>query len=279
MNRIVFILSPLLLLAGCSVSADPQHGVEVLSTYTLDNALKETSGLFCDSNSIYTINDSGNEPELFTLGQDGSLTARVTLDAKNRDWEAITGDDEYFYIGDIGNNAGKHKSLTVYKINRTDPAQEAVKRRFTYAGNTPQENAPYAHDYDGEAMTMRDGKLILFSKSWATEQSHVYVLQDIKAKQVLTPFTSVDGLPGVVTGADWNSDTQEFVLVGYRSNALGMFKPFIATVSGDYQLKTVDFLSQFAQVEGVCYGPDGNVWISQESTPYTSAKLAKLKFH
>ena len=278
MNRIFLLLSPLFLMTGCSVSADTQRGVEVLSSYSLDNALKETSGLFCIDGGAFSINDSGNKPELFTINELGKITGKAELDITNQDWETITGNEDYLYIGDIGNNAGKRKNLKIYRIDRKD-SSKTEKLRFTYTGNKPVDNVPYAHDYDGEAMTMRDGKLQIFSKSWATETAHVYNVQDIKAKQALSPIANVEGLPGVVTGVDWSEEKQEYALVGYRSNALGMFKPFIATISNEYQVTGVHMLSQFAQVEGVCHAPNGNIWITQESSPYTSAKIAVLKIN
>lgn len=278
MNRTFLILSPLFLLAGCTVCADTQRGVNVISSHTLENALKETSGLFCIDGGAFTLNDSGNAPEIFSMDDQGKVTGKTELDVSNHDWETLTGNADYLFVGDIGNNAGKRKALQIYRIDRNDSTQTETLR-ITYSGNTPADNVPYAHDYDGEAMTMRENKLLIFSKSWATEKSHVYLVQDIKAKQVLSPIASVEGLPGVVTGVDWSASEQEFVLVGYRSNALGMFKPFIARVSGDYQVTDVHMLPQFGQVEGVCHAPDGNIWITQESSPYTSAKIAVLKIN
>ena len=265
-------------MAGCTVSADTKRGVEVLSSNTLESELIETSGLFCIEGGAFTINDSGNKPELFTINEAGKITGKAELDITNQDWETITGNDDYLYIGDIGNNAGKRKTLKIYRIDRKDSTQ-TEELRITYTGNKPADNVPYAHDFDAEAMTMRDGKLLIFSKSWGTEKSHVYVVQDIKAKQALTSLVDVEGLPGVVTGVDWSETEQQFAVVGYRSNALGMFKPFIATVNGEYKVTAVHMLPEFGQVEGVCHAPDGNIWITQESSPYTSAKIAVLKIH
>ena len=67
-------------MTGCSVSADTQRGVEVLSSYSLDNALKETSGLFCIDGGAFSINDSGNKPELFTINELGKITGKAELD-------------------------------------------------------------------------------------------------------------------------------------------------------------------------------------------------------
>ena len=278
MTRVFLTLSPMFLLFGCSVSAGPQHQIDVVSVHTLNKTLSETSGLLCGANNAYTINDSGNEPELYEIDSSGNLINTSVLDAENRDWEAITGDDKFLYIGDFGNNAGKRDKLSIYKVAR-ESGEVTGQLSISYEGNVPHSNTPYAHDYDGEAMTMRDGNILIFSKSWETEISHVYQVDTQQGEQVLTSTAEIAGLPGVVTGADWNESKQELVLVGYRSNALGMFKPFIATLDGDYKTKDVRELPQFGQVEGVCYATDNHVWISQESTPYTSAKLAVLNLN
>ncbi|MBU3020752.1 hypothetical protein [Aestuariibacter sp. A3R04] len=277
MRRFLFLLTPLWIITGCSVSAVPQHGFTVSSVSTLDAELGETSGLFCRDDMAFTINDSGNKPEVFVINRNGETTGRVEVSATNRDWETITGDAENLFIGDIGNNAGKRSALNIYRVaaERSDVEQTIS---ISYANNRPAQNQPYAHDFDGEAMTYRDGDLIIFSKSWETGRSHVYHISPDIDKQVLTPAVSVDNLPGVVTGADWSEQYQEFVLVGYRSNAFGLFKAFIATLDANYQVKTVDLLPEFTQVEGVCYAKDGEVWITQESTPYSSAKIAVLEF-
>lgn len=277
MRRVLFLLTPLWMIAGCSVSAVPQHGFSVDTVNTLATDLAETSGLFCRDDMAFTINDSGNKPEVFVINRNGEITGRVEVAATNRDWETLTGDAENLYIGDIGNNAGKRATVNVYRISAQ---QSDVEQTMTlsYENNRPAQNQPYAHDFDGEAMTYRDGNLIIFSKSWDTGISHVYQLPTDVDKQVLTSQYSVKGLPGVVTGADWSEQYQEFVLVGYHSNAFGLFKSFIATLNAEYEVKTVDFLPEFTQVEGVCYAEEGEVWITQESTPYSSAKLAVLKF-
>ncbi|MBU2978598.1 hypothetical protein [Alteromonas sp. C1M14] len=275
MSRYFLSIIPFFFVASCSVSSVPSPQVTVTQVHTLNPDLGETSGLFCRDGSAFSINDSGNAPELFVIDKQGEITGRVTLDAKNKDWETITGDDEFLYIGDIGNNAGKRKDLKIYQVSAsTGDVSSTI--RVAYEGNKTDENIPYSHDYDGEAMTMRDGKILIFSKSWGTETSHIYQVDVDKSEQLLTPIANVEGLPGVVTGVDWSDKLQQFVLVGYRSNALGMFKPFVAVVSANYDVESVFPLAEFTQVEGVCHGPDNEVWISQESTPYSSAKLAVL---
>ncbi|MEG3765845.1 hypothetical protein [Alteromonas sp. 14N.309.X.WAT.G.H12] len=277
MSRHFLSFIPLFFVASCSMSSPSNSQVTVEHVYTLDADLGETSGLFCRGDNAFSINDSGNAPELFVIDKQGQITGRTPLNAKNVDWETITGDDENLYIGDIGNNAGKRKSLTIYKVSSAT-GDVASTIHIAYKGNRVDDNVPYSHDYDGEAMTLRDGKILIFSKSWGTEISHVYAVDVNKSEQLLTSMANVKGLPGVVTGVDWSEKLQQFVLVGYRSNALGMFKPFVAEVSADYEVKSVFPLGEFTQVEGVCHTPDNKVWISQESTPYSSAKLAEISF-
>ena len=83
---------------------------------TLPNTIKESSGMVCFNNSIWTHNDSGDDPAIYQLDFDNqSLTKRIILaGGQNTDWEELTHDEEYLYIGDFGNNVGNRQDLIIY---------------------------------------------------------------------------------------------------------------------------------------------------------------------
>lgn len=73
---------------------------------------------------FWTHNDSG-KPVLFGIDAKGAVTQRVELTgAKVADWEAIAvgpcAGGSCIYVGDIGDNEGKRKSISVYRA--TEPA-------------------------------------------------------------------------------------------------------------------------------------------------------------
>ncbi|OFI33598.1 hypothetical protein BFC17_02730 [Alteromonas lipolytica] len=263
--------------AACSTTGSSESAkIEVVETQLLSQDLVETSGLFCENMQTYTINDSGNSPTLFTLDASGTVIDSQQVAKKNSDWEAVTADSEYFYIGDFGNNGGKRTNLSIVKVSRTNPEQYE-RLSISYEGYDVRKNEYYAHDYDAEAMVAHGSHLILFSKSWLTRKLKIYFVDKSAKEQVLSAKFEVSGIPGVITGADWDSYNKRFIVVGYSSNALGIFKPFIATLSEQFELLETYKLDGFAQVEGLCVMGDNDIWLTQENSPFSAAKLFKIK--
>jgi hypothetical protein len=87
----------------------------------------------------------------------------------------------------------------------------------------------------------------------------------------------IEGLPGIVTGGDFDNKNNRFILVGYELKRLGSFYPFIAIVNKDLTLNKFFELPGYGQVEGICVTPSGEVWFTQESSFFSDHKLVKLK--
>src|SRR6188768_3637663 len=68
--------------------------------------LNETSGLTFINGKLWTFNDSGNANDIYRVDTSTS-TVYQTVDisnATNVDWEDMTSNNDYLYIGDFGNN-------------------------------------------------------------------------------------------------------------------------------------------------------------------------------
>ncbi|MCP4233117.1 MAG: hypothetical protein GY770_05945, partial [Aestuariibacter sp.] len=217
-----FALFVLLFPMACSTTTTANSGqLTVIAEHGLMAELGETSGLICSADAQYTIADSGNSPTLYRIDDEGVVIEGVDVAKKNNDWESVTADNKFFYIGDFGNNAGKRRKLVIHKVSRDDLSSEA-RLTFTYDNYEPKKNELYAHDFDAEAMVARHDKLVLFSKSWLTKTLRVYHLNKKDEEQHISPVTTIEGLPGVVTGADWDRFHNRYVVVGYSSNAFGI---------------------------------------------------------
>ncbi len=265
------------LLVCSTVAAASSGSVEILAELNLSAELEETSGLFCSEKGIYTLNDSGNDPIIYRIDRQGKVIGRNTLSVLNRDWEAITGNKDHLYVGDFGNNRGNRKRLQIYKVSYEQPA-ETPRVVFTYQSNVVKNNKIYEHDFDAEALVARESHLVLFSKSWQTKTLKVYHLDFNQTKQLLIePVREVTGLPGVITGADWDSANQQYVLVGYDTGFFGITNPFVATLSGSYELQQIYKLNGSGQVEGICAMSNNEVWLTQEGSAVAPAKLIKLR--
>ncbi len=272
--RLVCMLLTTFTLVACNTvySAASSH-LSISSPKVLPSELSETSGLYCEAEFMLSLNDSGNAPVLFAIDFNGEIVKRLPLNVTNLDWEAITADEEHYFIADVGNNHGKREYVEIYKINRRDLTDVNVIR-LTYAGNTVTGNSPYAHDFDSEAIVKKDNALLLFSKSWRTGVTQVYTIDEKKSEQVIKPAASIKGLPGVVTGADYDHGRGVFVITGYKSDPFGNFSAFLAQVSPDFSVKNLWPLEAYKQVEGVCVDDKGRYWFSEEAIKARPASLS-----
>lgn len=143
---------------------------ELKTIAKLPASLAEISGLtFLNDTILIAHNDSGNESVLYFLNLSGVVVHQVEIaDATNKDWEAITTDGKYIYIGDIGNNGNNRKYLVIYKVSTTDilkhKSVNAEKIEISYGEQTafpPEDKLLY---FDAEAMAFYNDSLHIFTK-------------------------------------------------------------------------------------------------------------------
>ncbi len=118
-----FICFILFALAGCTKSKDAlfKKG-EPLGK--VSKKLEEASGLAASINNpgyFWTINDSGNPPEVFLIDDHANITLVCKLSkATNRDWEEIRISSEsgknYLYVADIGDNGAAYDLKFIYRF-------------------------------------------------------------------------------------------------------------------------------------------------------------------
>ena len=117
----------------------------------LPESLNEISGMLVWKELYWGFNDSGGDAVLFGFNKNGEIQCEVELDiAENRDWESITQDDDYLYVGDFGNNSGNRHDLCIYKISKNAISsaskqkvnaqkiefEYAAQKQFNFAMNT-----------------------------------------------------------------------------------------------------------------------------------------------
>ncbi len=75
--------------------------------------LDENSGLILLNDNFLTLNDSGGDPKIYVIDTVSGCINRTVVVANvvNHDWEALTMDTDYIYIGDFGNNSGTRTNL------------------------------------------------------------------------------------------------------------------------------------------------------------------------
>ncbi|WKD84861.1 hypothetical protein KCTC32516_00197 [Polaribacter huanghezhanensis] len=208
------------------MSCFPLHAQieNITEKYDLPNAVSETSGLLFLNGKLITHNDSGDAANLYELDTiTGNIIRTINIsNATNVDWEDITQDDTYIYIGDFGNNSnGNRQDLKIYRIlksdftNSTSITSETIA--FSYEDQTDFASQPNNSNFDAEAISVYKDKLVIFTKNWKDNTVNAYTIPKIignhSAKKV-SSYTS----NGLITGSTYNKDDDSFLLCGYTTN-------------------------------------------------------------
>lgn len=201
-----------------------QNTVPVLlrAVSTLDNDVRETSGLESVNGKIYTHNDSGGSNLLYEINAvTGDVIRSITINgASNVDWEDLASDNTYLYIGDIGNNLGSRNNLKIYKILKSDLDTNNIVNaetiNFSYADQIKFNYDPFTTPYDAEALIAYDGQLYVFTKNWADYTSSVYSIPTVPGSYEVVSVEEKT-LDVMVTGADINEAGSSVALLGYTN--------------------------------------------------------------
>jgi hypothetical protein len=260
-----------------------------LTSYTpalkalLPNKLNEISGMTFGGGRWWGHADSGNADEFYQINPDiGTILQTVKMDnAKNRDWEDMTADDTYLYIGDFGNNSNNRKNLGIYTVPLAligSGSSVQIEEfqwgflPFSYMDQTDFSAQPEDSSvYDCEAMIVYGGQIHLFTKSRKYHNtSHYIVNTSSNVAEKIETFNT----EGTITGASLSPDGKLIALVGYD------LRPTVPTVfcwllwdwqpgsslffSGNKRRIELGTALQVGQVESVAFSGNRNGYISNE---------------
>ena len=274
---------------GCRFAGKPNskpppgnHPKLVIHTEYLDEIVLENSGLIWYRDKLWTINDSGGDPVLFSIDmQSGKCIQAIYLvGARNRDWEELAQDEDHIYIFDIGNNYGRREELTIYRVFKDSiPAAGNAKIkpgiiRYRY-GDREQSTGYFARSpYDCEAAFAMNDSLYLFTKDWENRQTVLYTCPASPGTYTIWPVATYEA-DGLVTGADISPvDSSLIMLVGYKD-----YVPFIWEIHGfDFgnysmeSMKRFDFPDKYdLQTEGIAIQGNEMVYISCEMSSWPAS--------
>ncbi len=198
------------------------------SGFSLEGALAETSGLIIWNNLLWTHNDN-NDINLYALDTlDGTLIRSYPLNGTiNNDWEDISHDNDYIYIGDFGNNQnGNRTNLKILKISKNSilqnsPAIETIN--FSYSDQTDfTPTGTNNTDFDCEAFIVSSDSIYLFTKQYISNQTSVYSLPKTPGTYTAKLLSAYD-VEGLITGAAYLESKKLIVLCGYNT----LLEPFL----------------------------------------------------
>jgi hypothetical protein len=252
----------------------------------LPRLLSESSGLIYYSGGLWTHNDSGGLPQIYKIDTiTGEIEQTITLaNIENVDWEDITQDAKYIYIGDFGNNSGSRQDLTIYRIeknkipSRGDATIRASLILFSYSDQFIFVHGNNHNNYDCEAMISSGDSLYLFSKRWLDHKSMMYVLPKAPGIWVAKKRDSLDA-HFLVTGATISHEYNEVSLIGYNKSTPVIL--LLYNYSGSNFLKgnkkKILFPGQTgSQTEGIAYSFGRNLFISSERTPICPQRIFRF---
>jgi len=246
--------------------------IKPLISKVLEPRIHETSGLIYWDNKFWTINDD-TDTFVHSLDENsGKIIKSYNLkNTRNRDWEEISQDSTYIYVGDIGNNVNANsQKLHVLRIDKKsllleNPVIDTI--HFSYSDQTDfSQMKSNRTNFDGEAFVVSSDSIFVFTKQWKARKTSVYGFPKTPGNHVAKFKTTFD-VRGLITGATYIEDKKLIVLCGYSKIQM----PFIYLL---YDFKENDFFSgnkrkiklklPFRQVEGIAYKKDAKFYLTNE---------------
>ncbi|MBW2962039.1 T9SS type A sorting domain-containing protein [Mesonia aestuariivivens] len=198
--------------------------------FILPETLNESSGAIFFNDKLVTHNDSGNENKLYEVDTlSGLITRTITItNATHVDWEDLTQDENFIYVGDIGNNSGNRTDLKIYKIAKSDYVTTnsliAEVINFNYSDQFDFSSNPNQTQWDAEALiSLDENQLILLTKNWVNGITSAYPISKNAGTHSVSPLPTTLSAEGLITGAAYNSLTEKIYAIGYTNN----LQPFV----------------------------------------------------
>ena len=239
-----------------------------------DKRIDESSGMAASRRypgCLWTHNDSGDSARLFLLDAQGkTLSEIIVRGASARDWEdmaiASDGQQNWVYVGDIGDNLEVHPGITIYRFSEPEidvnnpPAQLTVsceKMTLTY---------PDAPRNTETLIAAPNGQLLIVTKS--LDETLVFQTPEpFKAgeKQQLQKLGEIEMPEGfrkrMTTAGDISPDGKKLVVItytqayewqlpGWKKDGAPQWSQIVKDKANVWNLPVAK------QMEAVCYGLD-----------------------
>ena len=214
--------------------------LSVTTSFILPAVIEETSGLIYWNNFFWTHNDNVDK-NLYALKlndlenyQKYSLT-----EITNIDWEEVSQDNDYLYVGDFGNNSnGNRTNLKILRIEKKSlmagsPVIDSIS--FIYSNQTDfSGTGANKTDFDCEAFIVGTDNIYLFTKQWVTQKTGIYLLSKTPGNHIASLTATLD-VQGLITGSVYLKHERLIALCGYST----LLQPFIFLL---YDFLENDFL-------------------------------------
>ncbi len=257
--------------------------------------LSEVSGLAASTrrnNTLWAINDSGNQPKIYALKHTGESIKSFTVATKNRDWEDLASawinGESYLLIADIGDNQQIKDEHNIYIIS--EPLLDNRLVETLVPAHTLQFRYPDGA-HDAESMAFADGWIYILTKEPQVDEirqaSQVYripldlnnqnqLLVAEKIADLAIPANSIESsLISSISGLDVSQPT------AFDIDAQSRYA-YVLTYRSVYRYKReldeswAQALAEprnrvhthsLSQAEALAVGTNGVVWFTSEKRP------------
>lgn len=250
--------------------------INVVERYDLPKILEETSGLAIRNDTLWTLNDSGNEATLYAISSTGALVDSRETTRTNIDWEDMATANGNLIVADMGNNFGTRKNLYLLEMDLNNGGATTLDSiPFHYP---EQENFGYqqATPFDAEGVIFIGDQLVVFTKNRSTQTTEIYTVS--KTSEAAKKIGSLP-VGSLITGADYHQESNTLALTGYGKNKiqyLYVINNFTLSTISSASINQYDLHLNEAQVEAVAILDPKTFWITSEETTKYNAFLAKV---
>ncbi len=185
--------------------------------------LEEVSAFMTYNGRYFGLGDSGNPHSLYEFNPTTGTTKTIKLQGtENIDWESMTSDDQYIYVGDTGNNkSGNREDLVIYKFPKSDldsgndiPQNHIQRLYYHYEDQIDFSEKPqFGIRYDCEAIVAMKDSIYLFSKDWNQYKTRCYAIPKKPSGNFSAKLKDSLNVLGLVTDAVAQGDSL-IVLLG-----------------------------------------------------------------
>lgn len=235
-----------------------QSRIKPIYSVKLDAILKETSSL-TQSDSLFWTNNDDTNTALYAIDNKGVIQNKIELKTvRNTDWEEITQDSSYFYIGDFGNNvSGNRKDLHILRVEKQSLLQNNQKidtLSFSYSNQIDfTKSKSNTTNFDCEAFVVSGDSIYLFTKEWKEKRTNVYVIPKLPGQHIAQLKESYN-VKGLITAATYLAEKKLLVLAGYSKSLspfIYLFYDYNKTGFFSGNKRKIKIALPFHQMEGI----------------------------
>jgi hypothetical protein len=246
------------------------------SSFNINSIVSETSGIIVWNNQLWTHNDNGGNTSIYALDTlNGDIVNAVPLsNTTNVDWEEISQDSNFIYIGDFGNNiSGNRTDLKILRVSKSSilvnaPIVDTINFSYSNQSDFTALNVNNT-DFDCEAFVVSKDSIYLFTKQWISKETSVYSLPKTPGTYIANLKSNID-VQGLITGSVYLESEKIIALCGYTN----MLQPFIYLLYDfhDYNFplgnkRKISLSLPYHQTEGITTNNGLKYYISNEEFP------------